>query len=72
MAGYKVCGNPQTTAKQERYNKLLDVLCQLDEQPEQQNQRLFMYYDRDTPESTPPSVAERWAEAARELSLCVC
>ena len=72
MDGYKVGGIPPTTPKQERYNKLLEVLRQLDEEPEQQNQRLFMYYDRDTPESTLPSVAEHWAEAARELSRCVC
>ena len=69
---YKVGGVPQSTSKQERYEKLLQVLEDLDKEPEQQNQRLFLYYDRDTSESTLPSVAQCWADAARELSRCVC
>ena len=69
---YKVGGIPQNTLKQERYQRLLEVLQDLDEEPEQQNQRLFMYYDRDAPDSTLPSVAQHWAEAARELSRCIC
>ena len=48
------------------------MLEDLDKEPEQQNQRLFLYYDRDTSESTLPSVAQYWADAARELSRCVC
>ena len=72
MDDYKVAGILQNTSKQERYQKLLEVLYQLDEEPLQQNQRLFMWYDRDSPESTLPSVAEHWAEAAKELSRCIC
>ena len=72
LDSYKVGGVPQHTSRQERYQKLLQVLQDLDEEPEQQNQRLFMYYDRDAPDSTLPSVAEHWAEAAKELSRCVC
>ena len=69
---YKVGGVPQSTPKRERYQKLLEVLSQLDKEPLQQNQRLFMWYDRETPESTLPSVAQHWAEAAKELSRCIC
>ena len=72
MDDYKVGGVPQSTPRQERYQKLLEVLHNLDEEPLQQNQRIFMFYDRDAPESTLPSVAEHWAEAARELSRCIC
>ena len=72
MDDYKVGGVPQNTPKQERYQKLLEVLSQLDNEPSRQNQRLFMWYDRETPERSLPSVAQHWAEAAKELSHCIC
>ena len=49
MDDFKIGGVPQAISKQDRYNKLHEVIQQLDNEPDQQNRRLFMYYDRSTP-----------------------
>ena len=54
-----------------RQASLVRLIAGLDAEPDTPFQRLFMFYDRDSPQATLPSVAKRWPEAAKEVSRCV-
>jgi hypothetical protein len=58
---FKMAGVARRTAKKDRHAKLLQVLGGLQSQePELPFSRLFLYYDRATPDSTLPSIAAQW------------
>jgi hypothetical protein len=64
-----VNGEPVRVPKRTRRVQLLALLDRLrEEEPEQPFERLYLYYDVDSPISTLPSVARHWEPAARELS----
>ena len=66
---FKVAGRAVRTPKKERHAHLLQLLHSLlQEEPERQFQRLFLYYDRAAEDSELPSVAEDWDVVARAVS----
>ena len=69
---FKVAGRTVRTAKKERHARLLQLLHSLlQEEPERQFQRLFLYYDRAAEDSELPAVAEDWDVVARAVSRAV-
>ncbi|CAE7476412.1 unnamed protein product, partial [Symbiodinium necroappetens] len=66
---FKVAGQTVRTTKKERHARLLQLLHSLlQEEPERQFQRLFLYYDRAAEDSELPAVAEDWDVVARTVS----
>jgi hypothetical protein len=58
---FKVAGATYKASKKERHAKLLQVLSELQTQePELPFSRLFLYYDRATPDSRLPTIAAQW------------
>ena len=69
---FKVAGRTVRTPKKERRARLLQLLHSLlQEEPERQFQRLFLYYDRAAEDSELPAVAEDWDVVARTVSRAV-
>ena len=69
---FKVAGRTMRTPKKERRVRLLQLLHSLlQEEPERQFQRLFLYYDRAAEDSELPAVAEDWDVVARTVSRAV-
>jgi hypothetical protein len=67
--GFSVGGKPVRVPKRSRRVQLLALLDRLrEEEPEQPFERLFLYFDVDSPISALPSVARHWEPAAGELS----
>lgn len=67
---YQVGGVTQRTPKKQREAKLLQVLEDLEQEPEQGFLRLFLHYNR-THDSLLPSIAERWPREVQEISRCL-
>ena len=69
---FKLVGRTVRTSKKERHARLLQLLHSLlQEEPERQFQRLFLYYDRAAEDSELPAVAEDWDVVARAVSRAV-
>ena len=68
---YQVGGVTQRTPKKQREAKLLQVLEDLEQEPELGFSRLFLYYNRRTHDSLLPIVAEGWTPEVREISRCL-
>ena len=68
---YKVGGVTQTTSRKQREARLLQALEDLNEEPELPFSRLFLFYNKDSHESTLPSIAESWSPEVRQVSRCL-
>jgi hypothetical protein len=72
--GFYVGGTPGQVSKQERLQRLIALIQQLDEDPwpDLPLARMFLYYDVDGPDAKLPSVAKLWqSEEARAISFVV-
>ena len=65
---FRVAGIAQTTSKAERIAALVQTI----NAPESEGfERLFLFYDVESPESVLPQVASSWDVIARQVSHCV-
>ena len=68
---FRVGGVVQHIPKQTREARLLQVIAELDKEPELSFSRLFLYYDKETHESSLPIVALEWPHDVQQVSRCV-
>jgi hypothetical protein len=66
---YRVAGKTARTPKKDRHARLVQLLTEL---PEPAGfQRIFLFYDREAPDSELPLVAKEWPDGARAVSKAV-
>ena len=68
---YQVGGIMQNTPKREREQKLLQILRELEQEPESQLTRVFLYYNMQSHDSLLPIVAEAWPAELKQITRCV-
>ena len=68
---YQVGGVTQIATKKQREAKLLQVLADLEVEPEQRFSWFFLFYNRRTHDSLHPVVADGWTTEVREVSRCL-
>ena len=61
-------GVAQPLNKAQREAKLLQVIQELETEPELPFSRLYLYYDRAAHDSPPPLVADSWPEEVKSVS----
>ena len=68
---YTIGGVVQNTSRRERETKLLQVLEDLEQEPDRPYTRLFLYYSRPAADSPLPCIAESWPLQIQQISLCL-
>ena len=68
---FRVGGHTQRTSRKQREDKLVQVLRDLDQELETHYARLFLFFDRQSPESVLPLIADGWPDQVKEISRCL-